>query len=377
MDSEEMRRLLGGAASTTGQGGPAGGQGADEEGALTAVLQALSVLSTDLGAVQTRMRALDADVRQATGLQAQLAKLEETVTDLHQAVQELSGKTEPPPPPPQPWDWAGMDWESELTAVATLALWVDTRLSRWWPRATAEALPGCWMKHPEMLRALSLLFVSYQQAYEHPQRRVHHEVDFRRTLDDTLGDITTAVRKYHCADATKHITSTRTRLDRALAKQHVRGVAAAAAFDADQAGDTDRVSQIMETYGVRVEDMRAQAITAWPELATVASDVTARAADRQRAAQAAAHLLDAYQVIDTTDLRHGPDLEAVLVLLHEVGDPRFAVLRGRYGPLAQKYATIYQNLSSLRPLTDRGRALMDRHHITEQDIEVVYSMTIG
>ena len=370
MDADEMRHHLSGADSTTGRGGPAGGEGA--------LAQALSVVSTDVGELRARVQALGQDVDKVEGLQTKLAQVAEKVAELHDVVKELAAReeAEPPPPPPQPWDWASMNWEDELAAVATLATWVETRLALWWPRTAleGEGLPGCWMHHPDMLRDLSLLYVSYQQAYEHPQRRVHHEVDYRRTLEDMLRDIHTAAQKYHCGDDAKHILQHEGRSDRTRAAQHVRSVAAAAAFDADQAGDTTRVTEIVEKFALRPEDLRGQATRAWPGAVAAVTDATGSRSERVRAAGTAAHLLDAYRVVDPTDLREAAGIEQVLHLLHQVQDDRFPALRERYGDLVQRFATIRQEMNDLRPLTPRGQALMERHGITEHDVAVVLNM---
>lgn len=366
MDADEMRHHLSGAASTTGQSGPAGGEGN--------LMQALSVVSTDVGQLREQVKSLDSSVEQVPVLQSKLSELTEKMGELHEAVQRLSGQEEKEPPP-QPWDWASMDWEEELVAVATLASWVETHLTRWWPRVLKDGvLPPCWMQHPDMLRSLSLVYVSYQQAYAHPQRRVHHEVDFRRTLEDMLRDISTAAKQYQCGDAKKHITRHGERSDRTRAADHIRRVAAVAAFDADQSGDAERTNQIMEKFSLRPEDLREQAKRSWPGLAGVVTDQRATNKERATAARAAAHLLDAYQVIDSTDLRQAPDVGAVLHLLHEIKDDRFAVLRQRYEALVHKFATIRQEMTDLRPVNERGRALMERHGITEQDVAVVFDM---
>lgn len=367
MDANEMRRHLSGADPTTGQGGPAGGETQN-------LVQTLSVVSTDLGQLREQLRALGASVQKLEGDQEVLAKLQETVEGLSEAVDQLSAR-EGREPPPQPWNWSAMSWEEELVAIAMLATWVETHLVRWWPRVSDD-LPTCWMRHPEMLRNLSLLYVSYQQAYEHPQARVHHEVDFRRTLEDMSRDIRDAVKRNHCNDKNKHVMRSPQRGDQVQAQQHIRRIAATAAFDADQAGDGDRATEIMERFKLTPQDLRQSALQAWPDVASTVTNKRTQDQDRRRAAKAAAHLLESYQVVDPTDLKEAPTVGAVLRVLYDTKDPRFAPLEQIYGATVRKFATIREEMGSLRPPTERGQALMARHGITDTDVTVVFNQLI-
>jgi hypothetical protein len=383
MDAEEMRRHLGGADSTTGRGGPAAGE--------AQVMSALSLVSTEVGQLQERVKNLAGSLGQVQDKQqaqekvpGDLAELADTVAELGKTVRAILGQEEeePPPPPPQPWDWASMSVEEEMEAIATLATWVETVLVRWWPRVISkDGLPPCWMGHPDMRRDLSLVYVSYQQAYEHPQRRTHHEVDFRRALDDMLGDITEAAKAYRCwtADDEKpHITQHRGRPDRKNALQYLRRWAAEQVFQAGEEGDHERADRLTEQFTLSSEEVREQAVRFWQGYAKILMAKGKSEAVKTAAAKKGASLLASYQAADPTDLSQAPALNQVMVLMHKEKDPRFEQVKAVYGALVHKFATIREKHTAMsRPVPDeRTQRLMDHLGITKNDVRVVFNMMI-
>lgn len=383
MDADEMRRHLGGADSTTGRGGPAAGE--------AQVMNALSLVSTEVGQLQEQVKNLSDSLGQLEDKQqaqekvpADLAALADTVAELGKTIKAILEQEEQdaPPPPPQPWDWASMSVEEEMEAIATLATWVETVLVRWWPRViSGDGLPPCWMQHPDMCRDLSLVYVSYQQAYQHPQRRTHHEVDFRRSLDDMLRDIKEAAEAYRCwtADGEKpHITQHQGRSDRKYALQHLRRWAAEQAFQAGEKGDHEHADRLVERFKLSDEELREQAVRAWRGYAKALMDKGKSAALKKAVARKSASLLASYQAADPMALPEAPAVNQVMVLMHQEKDLRFEQVRAVYGDLVRKFATIREEHAAMsQPVPDeKTQRKMDHLGITKNDVQVVFNMMI-
>lgn len=382
MDAEEMKRHLSGAGSTTGRGGPAAGE--------AQAMNALSLVSTEIGQLKEQVKNLSGSLGQVEEKQQAQEKVSSDLTALADTVDEL-GKTvkailgqedqDPPPPPPQPWDWASMSVDEEMEAVATLATWVETVLVRWWPRVILEGgLPPCWMGHPDMRRDLSLLYVSYQQAYQHPQRRTHHEVDFRRALDDMLRDITEAAKAYRCWDAKEkpHITQHPGRSDRQYALHYLRLWAAEQVFQAGEAGDHARVDRLTEQFGLSSEDVREQAVRLWQGYSQTLMAKGTSETVKMEVARKSASLLASYQAADLTALHQAPAVNQVMTLLHREKDPRFGQVRDVYGELVRKFVTIREeHVAMAQPVPDeKTQRKMDHLGITKNDVQLVLNMML-
>ncbi|MFI6576632.1 hypothetical protein ACIBFB_12590 [Nocardiopsis sp. NPDC050513] len=166
----------------------------DADAALSAVLNTVSVLSTDLGRLGAR---LDTAVTELGDQDDRLTRTMESALERLQVVEELAGQVRDLAAavadlgegdregPPQPWNWSAMSDEERQRSVALLGAWVRDVLFTRWPW-TQRRLQWCWAYHPELLQDLSMLHVAYRQAYEHSGRRSHHETDFRHTLVEVM-----------------------------------------------------------------------------------------------------------------------------------------------------------------------------------------------
>ena len=377
MDRDEMRRhLTDGAASTEGRGGPAH-EGGD--------MKALSVVSTDLGRLSHQVTELAdavAGLRQGQEEQQALAErvseLAEQVTGIGKAVKEL-GEKEPPQPPPQPWDWASMSPEQEAEATLLLAEWVETVLAPWWPRSVGkEGLPPCWIRHPDMRRSMSLALVSYRQAYEHEHRRVHHEVDFRRTLEDMLRDVAASAEAYNCrADGKTHVVDHQVRPERDRARDYLRDRALPWIAQADRDGDQQRVTELMETYDVDPEHLRRYMGRLFDQFLRQVVDENIPG-DSSPVVREASRLLATYRPLAENALEYAPDLHQLLTQVYDVDRDRFRELRPVYEPLLRKHTVItqYMNEMSGQP-TPQGAALMQQYDITDNDVTRVRNMMLA
>ncbi|WP_436852797.1 hypothetical protein [Nocardiopsis dassonvillei] len=162
---------------------------------LGTVLNTVSVLSTDLGRLsarldQTAQELTDRDLHLQGALKLALERLG-MVEELAGQVQELATAVadldkDDRQSPPQPWNWSTMTAQERRESVGLLGAWVRDVLFTRWPW-TQRHLHWCWAYHPELLQDLSMLHVAYQQAYEHSDRRSHHEIDFRHILKEVMG----------------------------------------------------------------------------------------------------------------------------------------------------------------------------------------------
>lgn len=377
VDNDEMRRHLTGAASTQqDRGGP---------GRESTEMMALSMVSTDLGRLTQRVEELSQtlqELRQGQdkhqALADQVTKLAEQVTDIGNAVTAL-GEKEPPAPPPQPWDWDAMSTEEETEAILLLAKWVETVLAPWWPRTVGpEGLPPCWMRHPDMRRNMSLVMVAYQQAYEHDHRRVHHEVDFRRTLDDMMRDVREAAKAYRCrpkqGEKKPHVVRHHVRPERKRAHEYLRTRALGWIAQADREGDQERVTSLMEEYSIDPDDLRAHMSEVFDQFLRRVVDDTVPG-DAGPVVRETGRILATYQVVPVDALEYAPDLEALLKKLYGVDPARFAELRPVYEPLLRKYTVITEYVGEMsgQP-TPQAAALMEKYGITDSDVVRVRNM---
>lgn len=375
-----MRRHLTGAASTDGRGGPAH-EGGDP-------MMALSVVSTDLGRLSAQVTELSealAALRQGheeqQALAEQVSELAEQVTEIGESVQAL-GQKEAPQPPPQPWDWASMSAEQEAEAILRLAEWVETTLAPWWPRTIGKTgLPLCWIRHPDMRRSMSLVMVSYQQAYEHEHRRVHHESDFRRTLDDMMRDVRAAAEAYNCRERDqkkRHIVDHQTRPERDRARAYLRDRALVWIAQADRDGDQQRVTELMEAYGVDPEQLRAYMGKLFTRYLNQLVDGSIPG-DASPVVREAGRILAAYRVVAEDALEYAPGLETLFKELYRTDSARFTELRPVYEPLLRKYTVIHGYMVEMsgsgRP-TPQGKALMQEYGIVESDVVRVRNMLL-
>ena len=377
MDRDDMRRHLGAASTQQGRGGPAheGGE----------AMMALSVVSTDLGRLSHQVTELAdavAGLRQGQAEQQALAErvseLAEQVTGIGKAVKDL-GEKDPPKPPPQPWDWESMSPEQEAEATLLLAGWVETVLAPWWPRAVGKTgLPPCWIRHPDMRRSMSLALVSYQQAYEHENRRVHHEVDFRRTLEDMLRDVAAAADAYNCrADGKTHVVDHQVRPERDRARNYLRDRALPWIAQADREGDQERVTHLMEQYDVDAERLRSYMRRQFDGYLRKIVDGTAQA-DASPMVREAGRILADYRVVDTDALDYARDLQHLLTTMYDVDRDRFKELRPVYEPLLRKYKIIAEYVTQMsRHPTPETAALMEQYGITDTDVTRVRNMLLA
>lgn len=388
-----MRRHLSGADSTTGRGGPA----VD----LAQIMNVVSLVSTDVGQLREKLgqtdsavRGLRADQEQLQGLANDVKALSKTVGGLSELVKTLTGQDEAeketPPPPPQPWDWAGMSWEQRAQSLATLSQWVEGHLIRWWPRVlpakaskkdgvgtTTTGLPSCWIHHPDMLRALSYAYVSYQQAYLHPERRVHHESDYRRALEDALGDISAAATAYGCyTGGDQHVTDHPGRSDRAAGMAHMQQLILEAVVEAYRAGDETEVVRLVDTYNLTPEQVRGRMLQVYQGLPErIHSD---RQPVRETAAREAGRLLRDYQVRVPGDLRAARDVGEVIAILSrstaEEDRALFRELSSQWTQTAVRHRAITERLPQIRAAGGLVPLDLFQAGISQEDVDVVASM---
>lgn len=352
MDDDLRRHLAEGAAPTSGRGGPAAGS--DD------TMAALSVLSTDLGRLQ----------QQVEQLAAQVATLGSTVKEL--ADQDQGTR---PTPPPRPWDWEAMSDQDRNTALLTLATWLQEELHVWWPRASA-GIPACWMEHPDMVRDLSLLYVAHQQAYKHPERRPHHEVDWRRALADMLHSISEAKMAYHC-ESTQHTVQRPTdRADLAQVQHTVRERALTAIGAAEREGDQETAARLIDQHKVSAEELRTHMGQEYRTLMERVGDPATAPEDRAAAADQAARLLVSYDLVATDDLAQGLALGALLLALHQAGHPLLSQVSRTWGPVARKAIMIRDDLlpQIYQGRTEAEQRLLARYDTTLQEVELVRSL---
>lgn len=381
MNSDEIRHHLTGAAPTQqGRGGPA------HEGGET--MMALSVVSTDLGRLShqvTELAEVVAGLRQGQkekqALANQVAELAEQVTGIGKAVQDLKEK-DPPQPPPQPWDWTSMSSEEEAEAILLLAAWVETVLVPWWPRTISkDGLPPCWIRHPDMRRSMSLVRVSYQQAYEHEHRRVHHEVDFRRTLEDMLRDVAAAAQAYNCRSEDqqkRHKIHHQVRPELDRARDYLRDRALPWIAQADRKGEQDRVTHLMERYEVDAERLRSYMCRQFDRYLRTIVDGTVAEDTSSPLVRETSRILAEYRVVDTDALGYAPDLEHLLKKVYDVDRDRFHELRSVYEPLLRKYKVITEYVTQMsgQPTQEMAK-LMERYGITDSDVTHVRNMLLA
>lgn len=376
MDADDLRRhLVDGAASTEGRGGSA----ADAAPMMTA----LSVVSTDMGRLDERVKdladnlaTLQAEQDRVKALRDDLTSLAETVADLRTSVKQLAAEEDAPTPPPQPWDWTSMSGDEAIAAIKTLGDWIEHALFLWWPQ-TAEKVPTCWMKHTDMLRDLSLLYVSYEQAYKHPGRRVHHEVDWRRSLNDMIDSIDKARKTYNCGTK-EHIVSRSGRSDREHVDLYVREMILGQIYLADRAGDEDRVAHLVDKHHVTPDELRTGMKRAFTNSMKVVDQADASPDARRDAARDAARVLLAYQVVASDDLRQAPKIESLLKALFTHKDPSFERVAREYDALARLYVTIRDGVLP-KMVTGGGTALeqqvMREHGVTPEQVALVRRLT--
>lgn len=377
MDADDLRRhLVDGAAPTEGRGGSA----AD----VAPMMTALSVVSTDVGRLDERVKelagtleTLEAGQERVDSLREDLAALAEKVAALGKTVELLADDQDAPEPPPQPWDWPSMSGKESIDAIRTLAEWMESDLFRWWPQ-TAEKVPTCWMKHMDMLRDLSLLYVSYQQAYKHPGRRIHHEVDWRRSLNDMLDSIDTARKTYNCDSDKEHTLRHVTRSDRDHVDAHLRQMLLGQIYQADRAGDQDRVAHLMDEHQITMEELRTRMKRVFTSSMAVVDRKDASPRARRDAAREAARVLLAYRVVEPNDLSQAPKIESLMKALYAHKDPSFERVARTYDDLARLYATIRDDVLP-QMVTGGGTPLeqqvMREHGVTPEQVALVRRLT--
>ena len=348
-------------------------------------MMALSVVSTDLGRLSAQVTELSeslAGLRQGQeeqqALAAQVSELAEEVQGIGEAVKALKDR-EPPQPPPQPWDWASMSAEQEAEAILVLAEWVETTLAPWWPRTIGkDGLPPCWVRHPDMRRSMSLVMVSYQQAYEHDGRRVHHESDFRRTLDDMLRDVSSAADAYNCRSQDqkkRHVLDHQVRPERDRARAYLRDRALVWIAQADRDGDQQRVTELMEKYDVDPEQLRAYMGKLFTRYLNQLVDGSIPG-DASPVVREAGRILAAYRVVAEDALEYAPGLETLFTELYRTDSARFTELRPVYEPLLRKYTVIHEYLGEMTGPTPQGQELMQEYGITADDVVRVRNMML-
>ena len=376
MDADDLRRhLVDGAAPTEGRGGSAA--------EVAPMMTALSVVSTDMGRLDERVKelashleTLQAGQERVKALRTDLTSLAENVAELRKTMEQLAANEDAPTPPPQPWDWPSMSGDEGIAAIKALADWMEHALFRWWPQ-TAEKIPTCWMRHTDMLRDLSLLYVSYEQAYKHPGRRVHHEVDWRRSLNDMIDSIDTARKTYNCGTK-EHTVGQTTRSDRDHVEEHVRQMALGQIYLADRAGDKDRVAQLMDVHHITAEELRTQMQRAFTESMTVVDQVDASPGAHREATRDAARVLLAYRVVAPDDLSQAPKIESLMKALYTHKDPSFERVAREYDTLARLYVTIRDSV--LPMMVTGGRTpgeqqVMREHGVTLEQVMLVRGLS--
>ncbi|MGH3366725.1 MAG: hypothetical protein ACRDOY_05945 [Nocardioidaceae bacterium] len=111
--------------------------------------------------------------------------LEDTVTQLAREVQGLTSI--PPARAPgggvllsgPPWSLRAMTAERRRTVLADLADWLNWLHGRY---PVAEAIPGCWWRHPEVVEELLALRAAWGSAYEDPQAPPQAAADWHDRL---------------------------------------------------------------------------------------------------------------------------------------------------------------------------------------------------
>jgi outer membrane murein-binding lipoprotein Lpp len=250
MDAEQMRQHLTGRAQQ-GPAGPAAG----------AEMTALSVVSTDVGRLSAQLEELrgrvDALAERTEAVTADRARLDDLTAQLdalHGQVLALEEADRDRTPPPQPWDWAGMEEAERADAVAQLRTWVGEVLAYWWP-AAASRLPECWTAHPQLLQDISLLYVSYQQAYEHPSKRVHHGTDFRHLLIAVAESAPGLVTRSECEHQHPHLMPS---VRAAQAQQALRDIVLLMSYASGEI-DGDRLPQHLRDRGFTPDQAKEHA----------------------------------------------------------------------------------------------------------------------
>ncbi|WP_017559868.1 hypothetical protein [Nocardiopsis baichengensis] len=405
-DDELRRRLTGAGASHSGGAGPAGEQ----------TMLALSMVSGDVRELQLRLDRLaeqveQGDARTAEGarerlqqeteaLRAELVAVAQTVTELGETVEALGAEEEEKEKPPRPWDWEAMDWRQEVEAIRTLAEWLPQLHAAWRPalstvpdKAQTPLVPECWAEHPDMRRALSALYVAYQQAYKVKKRRPHHETDWYRALHERLGDITQLASAYRCHSASEDKPHMLLRGERqeAGAERVVQRMVLAQLHEAEAAGRTDDALALREEFDLDDETVRV--FMAERFRAVLSAPTASQPVGRLESAR----LLADYQVVGADDLRWAQWLSTLMQDLEAIGhrgDDLSGLARQRlepllevYGPLLRKYDAIRKVIPILveqraaseagdehqvRHLQQRIAAEIQGHDITDEDIQVVW-----
>lgn len=170
-------------------GGPSSSEG---PGGLGDVFTAVAIVGAEVGELRAQQqdildRAAAVDTR-LDGIDAHLVvmgELTNQVTGLSAAVANLLGRDEGAEVDPlRPVDLAHIPLEERANALESLVRWVHDVLMRGWPHIRLS-WRSCWPYHPDLVNAMLMVRTAWITAYDTKDARVHHAVDFHRTLDET------------------------------------------------------------------------------------------------------------------------------------------------------------------------------------------------
>lgn len=266
--SEEHEEYLGNLGRPAAQqGGPGAGLGE--------VLTAVAIVGAEVGELRSsqqlvsdRLAEVETRFGEVDGRLGVVGALADQVAGLSTAVAQLLGQDdneEEQEDPLRPVDLAHIPLENRAEVLGGLVEWVRDVLLPGWPHVR-ESVRACWVHHPDLVNAMLMVRTGWRTAYDTAGARVHHAVDFHRTLDDVArwADQRTA----ECPPYHGNVLPEQTRDDSVQLRQMLRRDALAVISDLyevlnrpetpddERAEASARVGALIQQYGLTAVAVR-------------------------------------------------------------------------------------------------------------------------